>query len=304
MKLVTSTYVALLSKVISKPPRKITDDERQHWLDEIVNSPYGIHDAKVLLTAASAHVLEVTVEHIHALFVLPNAYAPPRLLAKLRRALARVAALGTTSLVYILVPCPRKRFWPSDVDEPIKPTHINGAFTYRNGSHVFVFREEEFPKVMLHEAIHHSHFDPSLSVLGGVEHLFRSKFNIAPTTTLLIGEGVVESFATHMQAQYVAYDNQVSFDRIWKHEMKWMELQANHLLLRLTTSKNAWIETTNAFAYILVRWLCCQEFDELARLIVAKQPLLPFFEKALIQTPNRMHKQTSTSLRLTVFGDF
>lgn len=300
-------YAALLPKVVVQPPRKLHDTERVAFLREMTSSLYGLPAAGELLRNPNAHVVEVQVDHVRALYVLQESAASARLLSKLKRAVARVAALNTPTLNYIIVPCPQKRFWPA-INEPVGPENINGAFTYRVGTEVYVFREEEFPKVMLHEAIHHSSYDPSSSVLTGVEHLFRTSFNIAQDTRLLVNEGIVELVATHKHAEFVAYDAGQPFEKLWEREKEWMHDQAQRLLDRCMHGAK-WRERSNAFAYIVIRWLCCENYEELLKLLAQTSQLLPFFEKCIKShatrgTVKRDAAKRCGSMRLTVFGDF
>jgi len=171
---------------------------------------------------------------------------------------------------------------------------------------VFIFREEEYPKVMLHEAIHHTTLDPSPQALDGIEAFFRRTYNIAPAMRFLPGEGVVEAFATYYQCKFVAADTQVPFEAMWARELEHMKQQAQAVLHRCKDERAPWFETTNAFAYIVVKWLCCMNMTELIGMghLQVGTPMLPFFERAILSAPRTSAVPTTpSSMRLTVFGD-
>jgi hypothetical protein len=52
-----------------------------------------------------------------------------------------------------LIPSPAKKILKDD--EIMTSENINSGFTYVNRNDIYIFRKEEFPKVVLHELIHH-----------------------------------------------------------------------------------------------------------------------------------------------------
>ena len=291
--------------------RPLTLEERQTWTSELGDSRFAIPAANLTLRAAH-FVFEVSVDNINVLYVLPTATVASRLQSKLNRVVARLAMLSKDlripSLKYVIIPCSEKRLWPME-GKPVENIHINGAFTYKMGDTVFIFREEEYPKVMLHEALHHSFLDPSPSAMLGVESIVRQNFNISPHMALLVGEGVVELFATYYHCKFVAEETGVQFAALWECETKWMHRQALKVLERTKTTP--WHEYTNAFAYIVVRWICAGDINSIFRLLKERAPLLPFFTAAIktalvaahLQSVSNLSHLSQASMRLTMLGD-
>ena len=239
-------------------------------------------------------------QRIHATYVcLPNAAALWHRF-KFERAVARVVALmesfgptsTTTPLSYVIIPTSAVRIWPAP-GAPVEAAHINGAFTYRGPAHnglVMVHRYEEYPKVMLHEALHHTRLDP----MGGARTF--SVSNIA-IKNVLWSEAVVEAFADVYHACFVAADGmgtKVKADALLEQERE----HANHMaacVLQRIRSKGAWPETTNAFAYIVLR-----------HLVLAKG----YFGLAALERDLKAWSEgkaaaalAGESMRLTLFGD-
>lgn len=282
--------------------RRITERERAEWTREIAQSTYGLMAAAEFLRRAK-WVLEARAQTSHAMYVSHHkAHAYEQ--AKLERVLSRAAQI-TSNLTYVIVPCPQKRVWPAR-DTDVSAENINGAFTYKNGTQVFVFRCEEYPKVMLHEALHHSRLDPAPVFLQGVEQVLRASFNIAPATVLLVNEGIVEAFATWHQVAFLAAETGANINALWGRECGYASGLARKLIAR--TKERAWSESTNAFSYIVVRALVMPRLQELRALVEAGAPLLEFFKAAKL-TQERELKLTQErelsdrSMRLTVFGD-
>lgn len=298
-------YASYISHVSFSPTRTITNQERTSWNAEILKSRFGLQQATEMLFHKEVYVIQANLHHVSVSFITNKPRPPYSVLSKLRLALARVAMLRTEPLNYVILPCKEKRYWPLEGDY-VKEENINGGFTYKTGNDVFIFREEEFPKVMLHEALHHSVIDVPM-LLDGVEQLFRSTFNLSPNMILLVNEGIVEAFATLYNAQFVAADNNISWHAIWSVEYNWIKKQALEVLRRMRSSE--WYETTNSFSYMVIRWLCCLQQGDIAsleELINARKPLLGFFERqiAKMESHSVSPLPPASSMRLTMFGDF
>jgi len=288
--------------------RPIRQDERSAWENELSDSRFVIHEAMTKLKN-SHYVYDAIIGNVHVKYALEFNNIPSRVLMKLLRATKRVSQLSKhfsiIPLSYVIVPCAEKRRWPSN-EQHVTSANINGGFTYKTGDIVYIFREEEYPKVMLHEAIHHTHLDPVPSNLVGVETLFRDTFNIATNMRFLPAEGVVEAFAVYYQCKFIADETNIPFDAIWSRELTYMREQSAAIISSSKTKP--WFETTNAFAYIVVKWLCCMNMDEFVTYINKQtyQPLLPFFKHAIDTMPVSMptdRLQYPSSMRLTIFGD-
>ena len=119
--------------------------------------------------------------------------------------------------------------WPSRLT-------VNGGWAVPNTNTVFVYREEEFERVLLHESIHALGWDwpigptppPCWDVDGTLApHLF---------------EAWTECYAEWLTCAW--------FNVSWKKQMDWQRFQALQILCR---AKEPWKEDTNVFAYYVVK---------------------------------------------------
>lgn len=117
--------------------------------------------------------------------------------------------------------------------------NVNGGFATPGIPEVFVYREEEYDRVLIHEVIHALKWDwkmPSAPLpCWGVEgrimpHLF---------------EAWTELYAEWLWCGW----HNVS----WELQMQWMQVQATQILARQTRQRTKWNEDTNIFAYYILK---------------------------------------------------
>jgi hypothetical protein len=210
-------------------------------------------------------------------------------------------------LHYTILPDGSPRRWPV-AGARVGHTHINGGLTYRDGSEVFIFRKEEFPKVMLHEALHHTRAHAETG--AGVAAWLRRTYRVASQTPLRVEEGIVEAVATLAQAAAVA-DEGLHAGDVEERERQWAFAQARRLLAYQKKYFAEWQEDTNAFAYLVVRALCLTDvarFRRAVRLLRDGRPVdwAAFFQAAHATAAaswQRSPTRPIASMRMTVFGD-
>lgn len=190
--------------------------------------------------------------------------------------LARDARFGArAALVVNLVPSPAKRRFPPP-GVPIGPEHINGGFTYvaptapgtgaapgAAPAEIYVLRREEFPKVILHEILHHSrvHRDdadwaphlPALYARFGISSLGCATPS-GCATDLRPNEAVVEAWATVQHCAALARELGVPLVRLLAAERDHAAAVAARAERHRQTLPGAeWQERTHAFSYLQLR---------------------------------------------------
>jgi len=167
--------------------------------------------------------------------------------------LTRVHGVDTTHFEIYIAPHTGKRTFPID-GSIVQPKHINGAFTYvRAGapSHtpatttskpdpvpvkIYIFRQEEFPKVMLHEICHHLpyHTPPTKwhpDILGEFYRYFGIDATGCPNqcrVRLEPNEAIVEFWATIFHIMFLSIESKDlrRFPALLECEKKWSDQQA------------------------------------------------------------------------------
>lgn len=225
----------------------------------------------VTIGAAGARDPDVTIN----VLLVRSQYLPALLLHKVARRLYTIQRLHniTKHMTFWLLPFEQSRQFPAK-GAPVSPESINGGFTYPSDAEVFVYRMEDFPKVMLHELLHHSAVDSGSTWPPEQLHSLREFFNIAPATRLLPNEAVVETWATLYQLWFIAIDSSLPFKLLYAKECEWAQLQTRRLLDHQASfcapcaapggptggtggtgcgARCLWKESSNSFAYIRIK---------------------------------------------------
>lgn len=206
---------------------------------------------------------------------LDQVYVP---LHKLKRVAKRILCIldifAVAAHVDIwFVPDPSERLVPGRPAAPIMPQHINGGYTYFNKHTIFVYRLEEFPKVMLHEVLHNTPINASAGPAWSATEVERlSRALLGPKTTVMVdaNEAIVETWAEVFQALFIAFENGIPAKDVLEVERAWGENQAAklyaHFGYSLSNNPNKWKEETNAFSYTVLRSILMRNLDAFLKL--------------------------------------
>lgn len=176
-------------------------------------------------------------------------------------------------LHFWLIPSPEEREWPA-AGEPVEPENINGGFTYiypgeEGVADMYLIRREEWPKVAIHEMLHHSRlnipdsewtpyvadwykmFNISMKGCGvglGLGHMDGCKTDIRPN------EAIIETWASILQCKELSKELGVPLENLLEAEARHAVEQAARLLAHQKTLPNGqWSEGTHAWSYLVLR---------------------------------------------------
>lgn len=141
--------------------------------------------------------------------------------------------------------------------EPNKfPTRaeVNGGWAYRGGNEVWIFREEEWDRVLIHECVHALNWDlfPSSSTKSCLEESLKGTFTDA------LAEAATELLAEWFWCIIHSPIDDLNY-QTWSKQKNWQLKQAYHILgTRLTL----WSEDTSVFAYYLLKTAIAQDDEE------------------------------------------
>ena len=247
-----------------------------------------------------------------------------------------------------LIPTDSNRWFPKH--GIVMPKHINGGFTYvtnnsinnstNNGIHenanIFIYRREEFPKVMIHELMHHSYIDNShnsnktntnTNKDSHQEELFINRLkhvcNISTNTKFLPNEGIIEAWALLLQSLFISLEYNIPFNTIIQIENKWSNKQAARILYyknkenkennhqatnqhsnQHNKKDNQWEETTNSYCYVVIKTLLLKDINSFINNSL-NGTINKYIEKTInsylhtIKPKPYIHKH----FRMTIFGD-
>jgi hypothetical protein len=150
--------------------------------------------------------------------------------------------------IYIMF-SPYKRYIYQN--KPIDVININGGFTNPNENKIFIIRQEEYAKVIIHEMLHHvksiHHDHWSVSDIAEL----KKTFNIAEQTVLIPNEAVVELWATLFFISFMSSEYNIKFKTLLQSELKHSLYQTSKILKK--QGNNPWTEYSNAYCYIVFK---------------------------------------------------
>jgi hypothetical protein len=134
-------------------------------------------------------------------------------------------------------------FWRDDpriikADEWPSRGNVNGGYAFSNSNEIVVYRQEEWDRVLIHEAIHALGWDWQIPIKPMPCWGLGEKAILAPH----LFEAWTELYAEWLWCGWHSLT--------WENQMEWQEKQAIQILARAPTP---WKENTNIFAYYVLK---------------------------------------------------
>lgn len=207
-----------------------------------------------------------------------------------------------------LIPLSLKRCFPKK-GERISAKHINGGYTYLHNNTIYIYRYEEFPKVILHEVLHHSKLQTEWT---SKQWMRLYKFlgidqTQCPTncqTILQPSEAIIEVWAIYYQCMFLAYEKQKPFETFYKRELEWSLYQSRRLLkYHHTYFPSGWKEDTHSYSYIVLKTCLWYYWDSFSKLKIPYKDsiLTDFFIQHLSNSSFKKAIQESKTYRSKSF---
>jgi hypothetical protein len=207
-----------------------------------------------------------------------------------------------------LLPVEINREFPEDSIE-ISEKNINGGYTYTVGNNIFIYRLEEFPKVILHEIIHHTIIDTDKKwSKNNIEYLIKL-FKIDDRSNFIPNEAIVETWATLFQLLFISEELNISFNELYKNELKWSMRQSKRILEHQSTLCNMneckWNEITNSYSYIVIKTILLYNIKKFVatNLPYNINEIIKIIENNNFIKKIKGIKNHNNSLRMTLYGD-
>lgn len=289
--------------------------------EELLSSPYTLASLKHLLGAAK------TFTSFVAPYVRLNVIGQltPRDTKTCKKVCKRVACVQRVyptkpnKLTIWLCLSTEQRNMPTS--GMIEAQHINGGYTYVHGHEIFVYRREEFPKVILHEVIHHTSLQrlewspASLKELYDFFHISQERCGNAMEychTSLAPNEAIVEAWAEVLHVMFLSIEFGLDYRSLYDAEVRHALQQTCKVLGFQSAHQPLWKEGTHAYSYIVLRTLLLMKFEEwcgrsykteeITALFIKIAKSTEFKERLLSCLP--IPAQNIPSLRMSYFGDF
>ncbi len=154
-------------------------------------------------------------------------------------------------------------FWneiPKVLEEDEWPSrkNVNSGFTTPYSNEIFVYRAEEYQRVVIHETIHALGLDWNISTSSPLYKRLESCWKLNNDSYLYphLFEAWTELYSEWIYCVFFSKDNDV-LGVSWDCQRVWQDQQAVQILCRLknisTIKSPTWKEDTNVFAYYVLK---------------------------------------------------
>lgn len=165
--------------------------------------------------------------------------------------------------IHLILSPIKKRF--EDGDLGVK--HVNSGFTFVNRNDIYIFRREEFPKVILHELIHHEKHIHQDYFKKGNEMMLKRTFNIDENVIMLLNEAVVELWATLMHLIFVSREYKIDLMELFRIELSYSLFKTYQIYKRQSQMNHGrWCDNSNIYCYIIFKTIFMYNLRDLMKI--------------------------------------
>jgi len=212
-------------------------------LDEAKQASNNTWDGGAIRT--SLKTLEAHAYDCNSYTILIWGHAPPQIAQQAAHLLTWLGAAAGFQ-VYL--------FWNDnkrevEANEWLTPETVNGGFAVPGIPKIYIYRSEEYERVLLHETIHALKWDWNDLT---VQPCWKLPTNSTLMPTLF--EAWTELYAEWLWCCWFAPNDPTAWDR----QKQWQRFQAVQILARAPT---VWKETTNVFAYYVLKAALAPQFN-------------------------------------------
>jgi len=161
---------------------------------------------------------------------------------------------------YILMN-PLKRCMPAKKDDIIDVVNVNGGYTYINKNNIYIIREEDYEKVIIHELLHHNTITHHEDWNEGNIRRLREHFRIHHDMVLLPNEAIIETFACILNTIFYTIETDTGLNYNLKRDQEHSLYLAKKIIDK--QGDQLWNEKTHSFCYNVIKtilYVYCNKF--------------------------------------------
>uniref|UniRef100_A0A6C0LQD0 Uncharacterized protein n=1 Tax=viral metagenome TaxID=1070528 RepID=A0A6C0LQD0_9ZZZZ len=172
---------------------------------------------------------------------------------------------------FYIIMNPLKRCMPTKKDAILDVVNINGGYTYVNDNNIYIIREEDYNKVIIHEFLHHNtkmHYqDWDTSNISRL----KAHFKICQDLLLLPNEAIIETYACVLNTVFYSIEtsktrktSKTGEDGSSLNENLKKDQEHSLLLAKKIIDKQGggiWTEKTHSYCYIVFKTILYVYFN-------------------------------------------
>jgi len=164
----------------------------------------------------------------------------------------------------ILLPTNAKKEFNKD-NSHLSVKNVNSGFTYINKNEIFIFRKEEFPKVIIHELIHHDKKIHNDYISFEDNKKLYSHFKLHPNSKLILNEAIIELWATIIHLSFISKEYDIDYNELIKIEILYSLFKCFQIS-KLINPNSLYYDECNIFAYIIFKTIFLYHFIEFKKI--------------------------------------
>lgn len=212
--------------------------------------------------------------------------------------------------IYLIL-TPFKKKFNNDYMQPLTIINCNSAFTFLNKADIYILRLEEFPKVLMHELIHHISNIHSTFKLTNINRL-KSHFKIN-NSNLDPNEAIIELWATIIHLYQISIEYKKNYYDLFKLELKYSLFKSHQILeIQKKLPNGLWNDNTNIYCYIIFKTIFMYNLIEFQKIYtypyddtILTDFLIKYSSSILnIITKNPCNNRENNSLCFMIHSDY
>ncbi len=144
--------------------------------------------------------------------------------------------------------------------------NVNSGFTYLRNNEIFIFRKEDFPKVIIHELIHHDPYIHVENVKKENEIRIKNHFDLNEKTNFILNEAIVELWACLNHLFFISKEYKIPFKDLFEIELEYSLYKCNQireLHIKEKQKGNKWYDDCNIFGYFICKTILLNNLNKL-----------------------------------------
>ncbi len=163
-------------------------------------------------------------------------------------------------IIHLLLTSAKKKFEKNKI---LTAKNTNSGFTYVNRNDIFIFRKEEFAKVIIHELMHHDKLIHNDDFTNANKKELLNHFGISEDTILILNEAIIEFWATLIHLAFVSCKYKINYLNLYEYELNYSLYKTYQILkLKEKNKDKIWCDKCNIYAYIVFKTILLKNINE------------------------------------------
>lgn len=205
---------------------------------------------------------------------------------------------------FYIIMNPLKRCMPAKKDDLIDVVNVNGGYTYIHKNNIYIIREEDYEKVIIHELLHHNTITHHKDWDETNIKRLREHFKIHSDMLLLPNEAIIETIACILNTIFYTIETATGLNENLKRDQAHSLCLAKKLIDK--QGDGLWNEKTHSFCYIVFKtilYVYCNKFLQIYKYRNDTEitDFILRYSPKIYRRVRRMKRESQVALKQTVY---